>query len=440
MTSLGATIRRRVLGLVFLLGLISLMALSVAFYQKAFTPVIWVDLHATHAGLQLNPQADVKIRGALVGEVREITSDGEKATLRLALDPEMVSHVPENVQARLLPKTLFGEKYVLLVSPDDPSPRPIGDGAVITQDRTQTAMELERALDGLMPLLQAVKPEKLAATLSAMSRALEGRGEKLGKNLVEMGDYLAKLNKEMPTIKEDIRRLANVLDIYDEAAPDLVSLLDNLAVTMGTVNEQKTQLKSFLVATADLGDNTRFFLDQYGARIIQLGDVSQPVMRLFAKYSPQTVCLIKGLKNGQKLADKTFEGGRLNAIIEITHDNGKYEKGADEPPQPGHQRQGEHGPNCRGLPNPPVPFPPVEPGDTGYDWDRDRSPFHFPQGRAADGGMLTDPTMGYAGAEEEKMVIKPLLAAATDTPVTEVGDLAVLLWGPLMRGAEVNLR
>ena len=30
-------------------------------------------------------------------------------------------------------------------------------------------------------------------------------------------------------------------------------------------------------------------------------------------------------------------------------------------------------------------------------------------------------------------------SAATDTPVTEVGDLAVLLWGPLMRGAVVNL-
>ncbi|MQA25310.1 MAG: MCE family protein, partial [Micromonosporaceae bacterium] len=183
MTSLGAIIRRRVLGLIFLLGLVSLMGLSVAFYQKAFTPVLWVTLHADHAGLQLNPQADVKLRGALVGEVREITSDGDKATLRLALDPKMAPHVPENITARLLPKTLFGEKYVLLVAPERASPTSIADGAVIAQDRTETALELERALDDLMPLLQAVKPQKLAATLSAMARALEGRGDKLGKNL-----------------------------------------------------------------------------------------------------------------------------------------------------------------------------------------------------------------------------------------------------------------
>jgi phospholipid/cholesterol/gamma-HCH transport system substrate-binding protein len=48
--------------------------------------------------------------------------------------------------------------------------------------------------------------------------------------------------------------------------------------------------------------------------------------------------------------------------------------------------------------------------------------------------------MGYAGVADEQAVVKPLIAAATDIPVTEVEDLAVLLWGPLMRGAVVNLR
>ncbi|MGH3742641.1 MAG: MCE family protein [Micromonosporaceae bacterium] len=446
MTSLGETIRRRVLGLVFLLALVSLMGLSVAVYQKAFTPVIWVTLHTNHTGLQLNEQADVKLRGALVGEVRKISADGERATLRLAIDPEMVAHVPANVTARLLPKTLFGEKYVALDTPADPSPKPIGNEDVIAQDRTETALEFERALEGVLPLLQAVEPDKLAATLTATARALEGRGEQLGRNLVELGDYLAALNKEMPTIREDIRRLANVLETYDRAAPDLVDLLDNLSVTMGTVNEQKTQLRSFFASAADLGDHTRFFFEKYGARIIQLGEVSEPVMNVLARYSPQTVCMVQGLKRVERSANETFSNGRFNVLLEITQHQGRYEKGADEPPPPGAPRESSHGPNCRGLPNPPVPFPPVEPGDTGYDWGRPRSPLPVglppppSLGRAADSSMTIDPTMGYAGTDEEKLVIKPLLASATDTPATEVSDLAVLLWGPMMRGAQVNLK
>src|SRR5690606_25847753 len=124
MTNLSTVIRRRMLGLTFLMVLAALLSLSIASYLKVFQPVLWVTLHTSHTGLQLNQYADVKIRGVLVGEVRDISSTGDKAVLRLALDPAMVAHIPANVTARLLPKTLFGEKYVALVPPERPSPEP----------------------------------------------------------------------------------------------------------------------------------------------------------------------------------------------------------------------------------------------------------------------------------------------------------------------------
>ncbi|MGH3656556.1 MAG: MCE family protein, partial [Micromonosporaceae bacterium] len=205
-------------------------------------------------------------------------------------------------------------------------------------------------------------------------------------------------------------------------------------------------LRSMLVSTADMADHTRFFLDRHGARIIQLGEVSAPVTNLLARFSPEFPCLTRGLVEGGKTTGETFHDGRLNITLEIAKDQGKYEKGADEPPQnAGEWPNGKYGPNCFGLPNPQTPFPPWEPDGTGYDWGRDRGPAsHLPvsgsQGRTVDDALLTDPTMGYAGSEEEQAMIKPLVAAATDTPVTEVGDLSVLLWGPLMRGAVVNAR
>jgi phospholipid/cholesterol/gamma-HCH transport system substrate-binding protein len=113
----------------------------------------------------------------------------------------------------------------------------------------------------------------------------------------------------------------------------------------------------------------------------------------------------------------------------------------DDPKRPGERWHARYGPDCWGLPEPPTPFPPWEPPDTGYDFGRERSRIPDPAGgQLRDAGLLTDPTMGYAGVADEQAVVKPLIAAATDIPVTEVEDLAVLLWGPLMRGAVVNLR
>ncbi|HEX5598606.1 MAG TPA: MlaD family protein, partial [Micromonosporaceae bacterium] len=136
--------RRRLSGLGFLALLAGLLALSVALYQKVFTPVATVTLHTDHVGMQLNEGAEVKLRGVLVGEVRQISADGGRATLRLALDPTMIRHIPANVSARLLPKTLFGERYVELVVPSDAASQPLRAGAVIGQDRTSAAIELER--------------------------------------------------------------------------------------------------------------------------------------------------------------------------------------------------------------------------------------------------------------------------------------------------------
>ncbi|MEU2264813.1 MlaD family protein, partial [Streptomyces sp. NPDC019645] len=96
-------VRRRIHGIVFIAVLALLLSLSVAVYRKAFTPVVRVTLETGVLGNQLEPQADVKLRGLLVGEVRGVRADGEKATLDLALAPEHVPRIPADVRARLLP-------------------------------------------------------------------------------------------------------------------------------------------------------------------------------------------------------------------------------------------------------------------------------------------------------------------------------------------------
>ena len=131
-------------GVAFLLTIALMVGLSVATFQKKFTPVVTVTLMAAQIGNQLQSDSDVKIRGLIVGEVRSITSTGSGARIELALQPGQVANIPVNVSARILPKTLFGERYVDLVIPPNPSVHTMADGDIIGQDHSTVAIELEK--------------------------------------------------------------------------------------------------------------------------------------------------------------------------------------------------------------------------------------------------------------------------------------------------------
>ncbi|MFG3422634.1 MCE family protein [Micromonospora sp. NPDC049460] len=427
--------RHRILGIVFVVVVATALTAAVLQYRRAFTPTAWVTLHTDRAGLQLGDGADVKVRGVLVGDVRSVRSDGAGATLRLALDPARTARIPADVSARLLPKTLFGERYVELVPPAASTAGPIRDGAVIGQDRSHTAVELERVLDEALPLLQSIRPDQLAATLGALATALEGRGEQLGANLTRLDAYLRQLNPAMPAIAEDVRALAVVVDSYDAALPDLLALLRDVTVTARTVTDQRTQLAAFLAQSTDTAEVTRGFLGRHGDQLIRLGAVSRPVLELLATYAPGYPCLMSGLVALQPRVEEVFAGGRMHITLEVTRDGGKYERGRDEPVY-----GADGGPHCHGLPRPARPAPEV-PVDDGYDYSGARNPVPLPVGVAAPPpAAAASPAMGRAATGEERALVKPLVGAVTGTPPAEVPDIAVLLWGPLLRGAVVNAR
>ncbi|MET9681098.1 MCE family protein [Streptomyces coeruleorubidus] len=409
-------LRLRLYGVVFIAVLALLLSLSVAVYRQVFTPVVRITLEADSLGNQLDPRADVKLRGLLVGEVREVRADGTKATLDIALKPEHVSHIPSDVHARLLPKTLFGEKYVDLVAPRGSSGRPIRAGDVITQDRTRVGIEVQQLMNDLLPLLRTVQPGKLNATLSAFATALEGRGDRIGDNLTRVEAYLRRLNPHLPSLKEDIARFADVAEVYGDAAPDLMEILRNTVTTSRTIVEEKDRLAAALKSTATVAGTADDFLDANGDRLITLGRVSRPTLELFARYSPQYPCLLAGLVRQEKASEEAFRGGKMHITLEVVRQQGAYEPG-EEP------RYGERsGPNCRDLPHPPVPAP----GAHLNDGSKKASP--------SSGGPL-----GVSATRGEQRAVGSLVAPVLGVPADEVPPVATLLFGPMARGTAVSV-
>jgi virulence factor Mce-like protein len=426
----------RAYGVGFIAVVALLVGLSVAAFQKRFTPVVMVNLMTDRIGSQLQTSSDVKIRGLIVGEVRSIRTTGSGATLGLALKPEMVDLIPADVSARLLPKTLFGERYVdLVTAPTEAGAaapaRHIRAGDTIGQDRSSVAIELEKVFDDLLPLLRTVQPEKLSATLNALASALEGRGTRLGENLVLVDSYFKALNPKLPVIQADISGLADLASTYAVAAPDLVRAATALITTSTTIVQKKDGLAGFLAGTAGFANTTADFLQANGDRIIQVGRVQRPTVAVLAKYSPQYPCISEAMTNWIPRIDDAWRDKTFHITLEVTQQRPGYQPG--EEPRWGETR----GPSCQGLPGK-VGTQEHPWAGNSFDDGTNHSGSHAGSAlpamfAGASGQSIVGPDSGLAGTEQEQQVVAALLSSDGRSSA-----ITTLLAGPMLRGTVVN--
>ncbi|MCU1594253.1 MAG: mammalian cell entry protein [Frankiales bacterium] len=411
----------RLSGVVFLLVIAMLVGLTVLFYKKSFTSVDHVTLQADHIGNQLTVQADVKIRGLVVGEVRKVSSKGNGATIDLAMQPDKMKQIPDNVEAKLLPKTLFGEKYVELDVPTDASGSHLHDGSTIQQ--AKTSVETEKALDDLLPLLQALKPEQLSTALNALSGALRDRGDALGANFVRAGSYFKKLNPALPTLALDMQGLADFANSTTDATPDLLRVLDNLSASSRNLVQERSSLDTFLSSTTGFAASAQSILAANETKLIALARLSKPSLDLFARYSPEFPCLLKGLAVYDPIVSDTFGGLQpgLHITLEVTKDRGGYAPGQ----QP--KYRDKRNPYCEGLPKPKVPA-----GDTSFD-DGYRTSTTPSSGSFNSSARYLSPTAGTDA------VISGVAAPILGVPADKVPSLVTMLFEPLASGASVGL-
>jgi phospholipid/cholesterol/gamma-HCH transport system substrate-binding protein len=408
-------------GVVFVVGISLLIGLSIAIYSKVFTSATMVTIKADRAGLQLPKFGDVRINGALVGQVRSIEQDGKQASISVALYPESAKQIPANVSVEILPTTLFGQKFVQFVRPEHPSPEPLSDGAVIPADRVNTNVELSGVLADLFPLLRAVRPADLATTLNALATALDGRGATLGETADKLNSYLAYVARDLPALRRSLVALADVADTYDQAAPDVLAALRNVTVTANTIVDMKDQLRTFVQDLTGLANTGADFIEVNGDAIVRTGQLTVPIVRLLATYSPEFPCLLKGLDRYRQRLLGIFEGGVVKQRLELGTPQYHVYTAKDRPVY------GEvgHGPWCLGLPFPKEPAGPVALND-GSDIDNHPPTSPLP--------IIARTDAGFAGSDGDKAIINALLSSRTGQPVDGYGSLPALMYGPLVRG------
>ncbi|RVW01121.1 MCE family protein [Rhodococcus xishaensis] len=434
-------LRRRVMGLAFFVVLALFIGGTVATYNKTFKPVVEVDLVTDTVGNSLPRNADVKVRGLIVGEVRDASTENGEVTSVMAIDPDKVGLIPSNATARLLPKTLYGERYVDIVIPDDPSPNPIQAGGTIHQDKSGNAIELGQLFDDLLPLLQAIPPESLASTLGALSQALDGRGEQLGVTLDQLDTIFAGVNTRMPDVEAGLQSFATFTQTYSDAAPQLIDALDDLRTTNATIVEERSSLDALMASVTSTGASTTDLLTTNRDSLISIAADSREALEILARFSGTFGCTFENFAEVmERSGEITGEGTGMpgaRTTIELVNPRGRYLPNQDEP-----RLIDTRGPRCYEPPPLGVEIGQY-PGGSIHDGSyqiptRNPGEQNIPEVPAPQYSVL--PAAAYAGSQLERDTLAVVYGEATGTAPEDLASWTTMIGAPALRGNEVSVK
>ena len=449
-----------------LLGVLTLALLAgglvVAYlsYSRALIPHRDVILRTDVVGNALQVGSDVKLNGVPVGAVAKISATDEGADLELALDPATLDKVPENVVARLLPKTMFGERYVALVLPEQPSSTDLQAGDVIYQDASAEAAELGQVLDELLPVLKAIQPEKLSAMLSEFADMLRGQGKELGDTMVEWSSYVQKLNPHVPQMADDLESLARVADQWNVAVPDLVDALSTMTTSMDTLADKQVQLREVYAGVISSADTARGWVSDNHDTIVVLTEESRAALRASSPYASQFPCLFRAVANMKPRMDVALGAGTeepgMHGVLTVMPAREKYLAGTDDitytkgdPPPRCPYVTGEVGTKAakqsadtseeqmRSWPQVPVGTDDDDATDGSTD---DPAQIGPPPGAQAESYLLALAGLGDANSPGENQLIAELVAPTQGMAPSEYPRWNSLLLGPTLRNTKVVLK
>lgn len=349
-----------------LLGLLTIVVIGVIFavaiglFQGSFTQTVPVTVISQRAGLVMNPDAKVKLRGVQVGKVASIESlPNGQAAIHLAMDPSELRFIPSNVLVNIASSTVFGAKSVELVPPAEPSAKPLRSGQTLQGQHVM--IEINTVFQELVSVLSHIDPPKLNESLGALAQAFSGRGPQLGQSLSDLDSFLARLEPGLPAFRHDLAVLPAVSNAYADAAPDLVKTAANATRISKTIVDEQHNLDALLISAIGLADIGNDVLSTNRQPLTNVMHLLVPTTDLTNEYAPALNCAFGGLvqlSHGAPLSEPS-----INISASLTWGAERYRYPTNLP-----KVAATGGPQCVGMPK--LPFntsPPQLITDIGAD-------------------------------------------------------------------------
>ncbi len=295
-----------------------IFALTWMQFRGYFEPKAQLTVMSGRAGLSMDPGSKVTYNGVPIGRLQSIAVQergGEpQAALTLNVDPKYLRLIPANVDVQLRATTVFGNKYISFIAPENPLPARLAPGAEL--QATGVTTEFNTLFETITAISQQVDPIKLNETLTAAAQALDGLGDKFGQSVVNGNTILADLNPRMPRIRHDISGLADLSEVYADASPDLWDGLTNAVTTARTLNDQRGNLDQALMAAVGFGNTGGDIFERGGPYLVRGAQDLLPVGAMLDRNSPSLFCMIRNYHD----AAPAFAQQTRNGYSFLLHD------------------------------------------------------------------------------------------------------------------------
>ncbi|OBK18739.1 MCE family protein [Mycobacterium asiaticum] len=343
---------RPLLGVVTILVIAAIVTLAITLFQGGLTESVPVTVVSQRAGLVMNPDARVTLRGVPVGKVDSIEAlpDG-KAAIHLAMFPSALKYIPANVLVDIASSTVFGAKSVQLIEPAEPSAQRLHAGQRLAGQHVM--VEINTVFQQLVSVLDQIDPAKLNESLGALAKAFSGRGPQLGQSLSDLDSFLARLEPSLPALKRDLAVLPVVSNAYADAAPDLVRTVANANRISKTIVDEQHNLDALLISAIGLADIGNDVLSTNRQPLTTVMHLLVPTTDLTSQYHEVFTCGLGGLiriAHGPPLSEPS-----INITASLTWGAERYRYPVNLP-----KVAATGGPRCLGLPQLPFNTPPPQ--------------------------------------------------------------------------------
>ncbi|MGV0607137.1 MCE family protein [Mycolicibacterium sp. XJ1904] len=288
-------------GLVLSLLAVVLLVLVYMQFRGDFLQRTQLTLLASRSGLSMNEGSKVTLNGVQIGRVTGTeavtTGDEPRAKILVEVDPKYLELIPKNVDVSIDATTVFGNKYVNFSSPENPVAERLSSSDVI--DVTSVTTEFNTLFETVVEVAQQVDPIKLNQTLSATAEALDGLGDRFGQSIINGNEILTDVNARMPELARDNRLLADLGEVYADAAPDLFAGLENAVTTARTLNEQQGNIDQALMAAVGFGNTGGDVFERGGPYLLRGAEDLVITSELLDEYSPALYCMIRNYHDAE---------------------------------------------------------------------------------------------------------------------------------------------
>lgn len=285
---------RPLVGLGTVVVILAIFTLAVTLFRGDLTDTVPVTVISQRAGLVMNADAKVKMRGVSVGKVESIEPlPNGRAAIHLAIYPSQLQYIPADVHVNIASSTVFGAKSVELVAPDNPSAQRLRAGQTLTGEHVM--VEINTVFQQLVEVLNQIDPAKLNESLGALAQAFSGRGAKLGQSLSDLDSFLANLEPSLPALRHDLTVLPEVSNAYADAAPDLVRVVSNANRISQTLVDEQSNLDALLISAIGLADIGNDVLSANREPLTNVLHLLVPTTDLTSEYHEVFTCALGGL-------------------------------------------------------------------------------------------------------------------------------------------------